>query len=971
MQSNRKADLIDLTAGVAADQYEASFWQKWRAQLRLVLQKPWLSAGWLKQSGALFQRFNRIYNHLCQQPRPVRRRLQRQLGATLAGAALALALANAPVQAADFTASDQPTLVTAINNANDETTNPGPDTITLTDNITLTTIIVTDTIGSADLPLGLPTISSTVTIEGAGFTIARDSNITDTFGILSVAPTSTLTLNDATISGGASLAGAILNLGGVLTVNDSTLTGNFGFIGGAISSKYGTTTINRSTFSNNIAKYGGAIGLLSPPYADDSATITDSTITGNVSFAGAGGILSSQPLTITNTVITQNMAKYGNGGGIANGYQTLPGGPLTITGSSITDNEAVGTETDGGFGGAIYNHGGSVTLIDSTISGNNSGFSGGGIFNYSSPCGFVAADALASHCRTSQLDETAASRWQRPDPATAGIRASALPAALVDQLAGRGIDAAQVQAWQAAATRFMAPSSARAANVLGDSTVTLINSTVSNNSAGNNTTTLRTDYDDGGGILNVAGVITLTNSTVSGNQALNNTGDFYGIGGGIYNAYSGTLTLNNSTVTGNRAGYGGGAIYNDASATMTIVRSIISGNTAPNCAEIYNYSDGTLTASYTVDAANLFGQRALTNAQAFTCAFGSFTPGTSDMTATKDGVRPTFLNRILNTTLADNGGPTLTHALVAGSPAFNTGGVSGLTTDQRGTVRPQGPADDIGAVEMPAATITIALESNPKLPTNLGFVSTLGGFLLDDPDVDDSDAYTNTRSFSVIPDVYTVRRNNPISWLTTAIACTPSSNTVINLAQRSATLTVAANDAVTCTFTVDRAVQITARAFNDLVRINAGFGLRNASDPWLESWAMSVATNPTTTVASGPTAATATAGLYQINFPNLPAGDYTVCTVLPDGTWTPTTPTALDPNFAKYCKAVTLAPGQRATVLFGAYQASVLASQSFTPADALVTDEDSIITLPYDPAEDETVTEEDGLLRAFLPLIKR
>jgi hypothetical protein len=111
--------------------------------------------------------------------------------------------------------------------------------------------------------------------------------------------------------------------------------------------------------------------------------------------------------------------------------------------------------------------------------------------------------------------------------------------------------------------------------------------------------------------------------------------------------------------------------------------------------------------------------------------------------------------------------------------------------------------------------------------------------------------------------------------------------------------------------------------------------------------------------------------LYQINFPNLPAGDYTVCTVLPDGTWTPTTPTALDPNFAKYCKAVTLAPGQRATVLFGAYQASVVASESFTPADELITDEDSIITLPYDPAEDETVTEEDGLSRTFLPLIKR
>jgi hypothetical protein len=397
---------------------------------------------------------------------------------------------------------------------------------------------------------------------------------------------------------------------------------------------------------------------------------------------------------------------------------------------------------------------------------------------------------------------------------------------------------------------------------VGDSSITLINSTVSNNSAGTNTTTLRTDFDDGGGIVNISGVITLTNSTVSGNQALNNRSNFHGIGGGIYNAYSGTLTLNNSTVTGNRAGFGGGAIYNDASATMTLVRSIISGNTAPRCAEIYNYSDGTFTASYTVDAANLFGQRAFTNAKAFTCDYGSFTPGASDITATKDGVRPTFLNRILNTTLADNGGPTLTHALVSGSPAFNTGGVSGLATDQRGTARPQGIADDIGAVEMPVATITIALDARPNLATNLGFQGNLGGFILDDPEVDDGDAYTNTRTFAVVPGVYTVRRNNPATWFTTNITCTPSSGAAINLPDRSATLTLAADETITCTYTVDRAVRITARAFNDIVRNNTNLGKRNVGDPWVDKWAMSVSTTPTTTVASGQTSATTTAELY-------------------------------------------------------------------------------------------------------------
>ena len=52
--------------------------------------------------------------------------------------------------------------------------------------------------------------------------------------------------------------------------------------------------------------------------------------------------------------------------------------------------------------------------------------------------------------------------------------------------------------------------------------------------------------------------------------------------------------------------------------------------------------------------------------------------------------------------LADNGGATLTHALLPGSPALDTGNnLAGLTTDQRGAgyVRTSGVATDIGAIE--------------------------------------------------------------------------------------------------------------------------------------------------------------------------------------------------------------------------------------------------------------------------------
>ena len=473
-----------------------------------------------------------------------------------------------------------------------------------------------------------------------------------------------------------------------------------------------------------------------------------------------------------------------------------------------------------------------------------------------------------------------------------------------------------------------------------DSTLTISDSTLSGNSA-----------EGGGAIYNDNGTVTVSNSTLSGNSAGG------GRGGGISN--SSTVSISNSTLSGNTASFGGG-IYN--SDTLNLARSLISGNSAGDGAEIYNAA--------TINAANFnligYGGDARST---------NFTPSDSDIVPSQ------ALAAILNTTLADNGGPstgsgqaTLTHALVTGSPARDAAGDSGLATDQRGITRPQGAADDIGAFELEVvpATITIVLDTQPNLPTNLGFSGSLGAFLLDDPAVDDSDAYTNTKSFSVAPGAYTVRRNNATGWFLTNITCTPTGKTAINLFQRTAILTVASGDSVTCTYTVQRGARILARAFDDRVRNSSNLGRRNAADPWLDGWAMNVFRAPNAPVANGWTGATSTAGLYQASFATLKPGDYTVCTVLPAGSWTPTTPNATNPDYANQpCKAVTLAPGQLATVLFGAYQSTVVASTAFTPADELVTDEDTIVNLPYDPAEDETATQDDGLPRLFLPLVAR
>src|SRR5262249_22514231 len=64
------------------------------------------------------------------------------------------------------------------------------------------------------------------------------------------------------------------------------------------------------------------------------------------------------------------------------------------------------------------------------------------------------------------------------------------------------------------------------------------------------------------------------------------------------------------------------------------------------------------------------------------------------------GTRP--IETILNSTLTDNGGPTKTHALVAGSPAIDSGDntLSSSSTDQRGWPRIWNSTVDIGAFEL-------------------------------------------------------------------------------------------------------------------------------------------------------------------------------------------------------------------------------------------------------------------------------
>jgi hypothetical protein len=212
-------------------------------------------------------------------------------------------------------------------------------------------------------------------------------------------------------------------------------------------------------------------------------------------------------------------------------------------------------------------------------------------------------------------------------------------------------------------------------------TVTLINSTLWENTAAT-----------GGGVYNGGGPVTLINSSVSENVAHT--------GGGFFNV--GPLTVANSTVSLNAARYVGG-IDNQAGSPLTLINSTLSGNMGRQADGIDNTYGGDLIASGTlIDDNDCVGVTALQG------GYNIESPGdTCGFDRPTDQVNVSADDLKLGP-LQDNGGPTMTHALGAGSVAIDVmpeaecldADGEPLTTDQRGEPRPGGTMCDVGAFEV-------------------------------------------------------------------------------------------------------------------------------------------------------------------------------------------------------------------------------------------------------------------------------
>jgi parallel beta-helix repeat protein len=343
----------------------------------------------------------------------------------------------------------------------------------------------------------------------------------------------------------------------------------------------------------------------------------------------------------------------------------------TISGLTVTGADATNNGFDNGSGGGIANYAGTVSITGMVLSGNHANNDGGGAW-----------------CENGDSQT-------RP---TLTVTDSVISGNSVGQ-AGGGI-----YAWDCDVTVVNTTVSGNTADqkggglyLGGDSTAVVRNSTISKNTAG----------ESGGGINASSYSLTVTNSTISGNTTS-------GEGGGIYAHYS-SVTLDQDTIVQNTATTFGGVSMGRSENVGSVktqseqARAHAKAAGGPNQVE----SSGTIIALNSGTDVGNIGEITATGS-----IIGSIDPGT---TYTDKGGNQLAVDPLLGP-LANNGGPTQTHALLAGSAAIDKGPnpVASFPlndNDQRGSGFPRvvNGQVDVGAFEVqPVQPVTPPVEIAPK-----------------------------------------------------------------------------------------------------------------------------------------------------------------------------------------------------------------------------------------------------------------
>jgi hypothetical protein len=437
-----------------------------------------------------------------------------------------------------------------------------------------------------------------------------------------------------------------------------------------------------------------------------NVSISGLTLTGGDINVGGGAIVSAENLVVSDCVISSNLAGisslYDGGGAIFSKATISKPNSLTVRNSTLSGNTAPASE-----GGAIRQRYGTLVIENSTISNNSALNAGGGI---SASDGNVRVQISGSTFDTNKVTSTTGF----------GNGGAIFGVGATISVTGSTIsNNTSYQGGGVFARSF--------------STVTITNCVLSTN----------TGSGSGGGVYTDSSALTVLNTTVSGN---------YGYGGGGISTHLAALTVRNSTISGNTAHIGAGIeAYSDSTsltAPHTIIEnSTITGNTASDdmgaiyvirpalirfCTITGNTTPanrngavaswgggvGPITVQSSIIAGNTNGDLGYkNNPNPFTSlGYNLIGAGNNSTVANfnKVGDHTGVFNPML-APLANNGGPTMTRAPLAGSLAIDAGdpaavaGVGGLSLyDQRGNPYTRvwdgdgagGARIDIGAVEV-------------------------------------------------------------------------------------------------------------------------------------------------------------------------------------------------------------------------------------------------------------------------------
>lgn len=419
------------------------------------------------------------------------------------------------------------------------------------------------------------------------------------------------------------------------------------------------------------------------------------------------GFIVSFPVTVTMNRLAVNNGKPGtiavSGGGISLGG----GANLVLQQCSFTNNQA----STAASGGAVsLFRAGYLTVVDSTFAGNSGFDQGGGISvrqsgnvtitgstfesNVASTAGAVAVTGSVNQV---EIDDSAFRNNASQGGSTAILFKNNGSAILRDSVVSgnTGVGAA----------------------VYGDlaDSLEIIDSTISNNTGG-----------QGGGVFARFSPLTITGSTISGNSAT-----AYGAGvtakaSSRQSPYG--VVIENTTISGNfttePTGDFPSALYLGRLESGLLRNVTITGNDiqGPGSAALRVYLLDSAVISNTI-VANTPSAPDCTVAFTTSISIG----GDSIIENNSCGGTPTVTDPLL-LPLADNGGPTPTHALDIGSPAIDAGDNAACTaTDQRGFPRPaDGDGDtsaicDIGAIEsgagnQPPAAVDDSVTTRRNIP---------------------------------------------------------------------------------------------------------------------------------------------------------------------------------------------------------------------------------------------------------------